>query len=425
MAVVLGRLGYRMRNDLVVNVPVVRSRTKLRNAVLHLIAIPWSAFRVLLGPLGRNSRSERDTATKPRPIWTRAEQLAATAVAGIGVGTIVRIAIRGSITLGAVSVLLGVLGFTIPFRREPTAFGRGLALVLTPIEFGLAGVLWGQSMLACLASFGAGATVGLLVAPTSAIAATLPAGPRRPRRYGWVIVAPVAVFWAVAVAWSGANNPAAAWFGHTTSHGTRGSDAVAITFDDGPNDTNTAAISDLFASRGAKATFFMVGSAVEARPELARRLAAQGQVIGNHSYRHGPDDWMDPAYPELRRGESAFARVIGRCPRFFRPPFGRHTPAMAEHVEQMGMQMITWDVSASDWTTRDPALIAHRILHRVKPGSIVLLHDGSNGRPSVDRAFMVQAVTLVLDGLESRNLHPVGLDDLLHQTAWLPSCPAS
>jgi peptidoglycan/xylan/chitin deacetylase (PgdA/CDA1 family) len=77
------------------------------------------------------------------------------------------------------------------------------------------------------------------------------------------------------------------------------------------------------------------------------------------------------------------------------------------------MKMVTWDVSAGDWATDDGALVARRVLEKVKPGSIILLHDGIDGKIGADRAVILEALPLILDGLASRGLRPVTLDKLL------------
>ena len=195
---------------------------------------------------------------------------------------------------------------------------------------------------------------------------------------------------------------------------------VAVTFDDGPDDTSTLAVADVFSARGTRASFFMVGSAIEARPELARAIAYRGDVVGNHSYRHSRRDWLVPDYPELAKAERVFAKVLGRCPAFFRPPYGLHDPSMANEVESRGMRTVTWDVSAADWTTKNPAVVAHRVLAHVKAGSIILLHDGLDGKVHADRSVLVGALPRILDGLKAKGLQPVRLDELLNKPGYLP-----
>ena len=80
---------------------------------------------------------------------------------------------------------------------------------------------------------------------------------------------------------------------------------------------------------------------------------ADGQLVGNHSYHHDDWRWLDPRYPELERTQQAFAREIGTCPVWFRPPHGQRTPLMARVVKDHGMRMAMWDVSTATTATDD------------------------------------------------------------------------
>jgi peptidoglycan/xylan/chitin deacetylase (PgdA/CDA1 family) len=222
--------------------------------------------------------------------------------------------------------------------------------------------------------------------------------------------------------WTGANSPAIGWFGTTVSHGPRDSGEVALTFDDGPNANTTLALASILEDHGARGTFFSVGKAVDARPDITKDLVARGHLVGNHSYLHDSIRWLDPRYPELGRAERTIAARADVCPAFFRPPHGQHTPFMARTVRRADMTMVTWDVSASDWSVDDPAKIAEEVLRRVRPGSIVDLHDGLDGRVDVDRTVLLRAVPLILDGLAARGLDAVRLDVLLRRPGYLAHC---
>ena len=84
--------------------------------------------------------------------------------------------------------------------------------------------------------------------------------------------------------------------------------------------------------------------------------------------------------------------------------------------------MIGWDVSAGDWNARNPANLARRIVARARPGSIVDLHDGLDGRVDVDRRVLVAALPAILDGLAAKGLQPVRLDELLARPGYLATC---
>ena len=251
-------------------------------------------------------------------------------------------------------------------------------------------------------------------------------GVRRPRPGRiWLTSVAVGLVWTLSALWTVAGDPGADWFGAVVSHGPRTSTMVALTFDDGPNDSATIAIADLLAARGVRGSFFLIGTAAEARPDLVGALVARGELVGDHSYRHATNDWLDPGYPEAQRGQRSIARIAGHCPTLFRPPHGRHSPFTAAAVHAAAMRSVTWDVSAHDWDTNDPALIARRVLDRVRGGSIVLLHDGANGDPTADRTVLVRALPAILDGLAARGLEPVGLDQLLSVAPWATGCTAA
>lgn len=224
------------------------------------------------------------------------------------------------------------------------------------------------------------------------------------------------------LAWVGANDPTVMWFGHVTTHGDRTGNRVAITFDDGPDDPFTLEVARILDQHGVKGTFFEVGKAIDAEPLISRTLLDDGHLLANHSYHHDYWRWLDPRYPELQRTQDAFNRQVGRCPAFFRPPHGQRTPFMLARVSHEGMHAVTWDVSASDWVESDGATVARNILAAVRPGSIILLHDGLDGNVHADRSVLLTALPLILDGLQQRDLHPVRLDELLGQPGYLESC---
>lgn len=84
--------------------------------------------------------------------------------------------------------------------------------------------------------------------------------------------------------------------------------------------------------------------------------------------------------------------------------------------------MVTWDVSAGDWATDDAALVARRVLAKVRPGSVILLHDGIDGKIGADRTVILKALPLILDGLRQRGLQPVTLDRLLDRPGYVEDC---
>ncbi len=254
------------------------------------------------------------------------------------------------------------------------------------------------------------------------LALAVPTAVDRRRRAGWLVPTTALLGVVLVGSWIGANSPTADWFGSTVSHGPRDRPEVAVTFDDGPDVSATLAIARAFDDDGAKATFFSVGKAVVARPDITRALIADGHLVGNHSYHHDEWRWLDPRYPELMRAQRAIHTQVGVCPAFYRPPHGQHTPFMAWAMSRHGVTMVGWDVSAGDWATSDPQVIADRVLSKVRAGSIVDLHDGLDGDVNADRTVLVRAVPLILDGLRAHGLRPVRLDQLLGRPGYTTHC---
>jgi peptidoglycan/xylan/chitin deacetylase (PgdA/CDA1 family) len=327
------------------------------------------------------------------------------AVLGITALTLYAVTPRGVLDL-SIGIVLGIaIGLVVPDER-----------------------LWHRTSLIAIAVGVATAFVSVrltavVIVATAAVNIARHRGERaRVGRRAIAIVAAGAVFATGLVLWVGANDPTVQWFGHVTTHGNRSDNRVALTFDDGPDDPYTLQISGLLDERGVKGTFFEVGKAIDARPDITQALFADGHLVGNHSYHHDYWRWLDPRYPELDRTQDAFQRHLGVCPAFFRPPHGQRTPFMLAQVSSHGMHAVTWDVSASDWVSHDPEAVARGILDHVKPGSIILLHDGLDGTVTADRSVVLQALPLILDGLAAKGLQPVRLDELLGVNGYLTSC---
>ena len=302
-------------------------------------------------------------------------------------------------------------------RANRAAFAAGLAVALGQVI--LMARLESSDVARIGALLGAPALVAAIAFRSDATGPSAPGAGRRGRLAPGVALLAAS---ASIAGWVGANSPSARWFGDQVSHGSRSGDEVAITFDDGPDVPYTLQVRDILDRHGVKATFFTVGKALDARPDVSAALLADGDVLGNHSYRHDERGWLDPRYPELGMTQRAFHARLGVCPTFFRAPHGQHTPTMAWQVHRAGMRMVGWDVSAGDFAVHDPAVVARRVLAGVRAGSIIDLHDGLDGDVTADRSVLVQALPAILDGLAARGLHPVTLDRLLDVAPYAGRC---
>lgn len=203
------------------------------------------------------------------------------------------------------------------------------------------------------------------------------------------------------------------------SHGSRAHDRVALSFDDGPDPEVTPAVLDALAAYGARATFFAIGRLLEEHPELARRIADEGHEIGNHSWHHSR--WQNffgtaAQAREIARGERAVAAVTRRPTNpLYRPPIGLKSPQFARAARKARLTLVGWSLRSRDTLTVDPERIAARVLDRIRPGDIVLLHDGHD-QPGRHRPACARAVPLILKGLREKGLECSTVSELLSRS---------
>ncbi|MCX4683408.1 polysaccharide deacetylase family protein [Kitasatospora purpeofusca] len=187
---------------------------------------------------------------------------------------------------------------------------------------------------------------------------------------------------------------------------------VALTFDDGPHPEYTPQVLDVLARYDAPAAFFCIGLHALAHPAVVRRIAAEGHILGNHSWSHAylPDLGPIGLRAQLGFTADALAHACGgtRPSRWLRPPYGGRSPELLTAVAGSGLTTALWDVDAKDWSRPGAEVVAERVLSGVGPGSVVLMHDGGG-----DRSQTVAALPEVITGLRRRGYRIVGLDELL------------
>ena len=197
--------------------------------------------------------------------------------------------------------------------------------------------------------------------------------------------------------------PTSQFFGRTLIAG-KDPDQLALTFDDGPNDAATPQLLDVLAKHRVRATFFMMGSFARQRPDIVRRVAADGHLIGNHTMDH-PKLALEPARSvrqQLADCTAVLEDLTGSAVRFFRPPFGSRRPTVLQIARELSLTPVTWNVTGYDW---DP-IGAQGILNHVDAGvtmnrrrgrgSNILLHDGGHRGMGANRMNTVTAVDVLL-----------------------------
>ena len=186
---------------------------------------------------------------------------------------------------------------------------------------------------------------------------------------------------------------------------------VALTYDDGPGAVGTPEILDLLEKRGVTANFFLVGKHAEEHPELVRRMHREGHLVGNHSQTHTPRltfTTVGGLRADLLACQETLEGIIGECPVFFRPPYGLRSHATHPAATSAGMRVIGWSTGGGDLGAAEADTVSTRIIDKLTPGSIILLHDRG---PTAEKA--VEITRRVLDALVERGLRPVRLDNLL------------
>lgn len=193
---------------------------------------------------------------------------------------------------------------------------------------------------------------------------------------------------------------------------------TALTFDDGIDSELTPRILDILAKYNIKATFFVMGKTIDNNKEIVgevleknrnilKRIVSEGHLVGNHTYKHSPTLTMngpDIIKSELELTHKLIQQITGKNVRFFRPPYGVTNPALRKAVSLMGYDVIGWSVRSLD-TTLAPERVMKRIKRKLKPGSIVLLHD--------NRSNTAEHLPEYIDYIISQNYQIVRLDTLL------------
>ncbi|MFD0740264.1 polysaccharide deacetylase family protein [Lysobacter koreensis] len=228
-------------------------------------------------------------------------------------------------------------------------------------------------------------------------------------RFGWHWGLPALLASHLPFAWATlkADSP---WFSPVLTRLPTDARAVWLTIDDGPSE-ETPAILDLLDAHAAKATFFVVGARAAARPQLVREIARRGHTLGNHSHSH-PSAWFWALPPARMRAEVAqtqalLTQLTGAPPRWFRAVVGMANPFVAAALKPHGLARVAWCARGFDAVAADPARVVARIERGLKPGAIVLMHEGArHGRNVETLALLLRR----LDALGYRTLLPETLE---------------
>jgi peptidoglycan/xylan/chitin deacetylase (PgdA/CDA1 family) len=213
--------------------------------------------------------------------------------------------------------------------------------------------------------------------------------------------------------------PPISGYGFIATHGPRSANKkqVALTFDDGPLEPTTARLLDVLAELDVKATFFLIGTNASLNKDLVQRIRDNGHIIGNHSLTHE----RKPALllrdsKHLEESGNLFASLTGGgLPTLYRAPWGWLTPWEIRRLKRYAYHIVGWDVDSRDWLVPQPSgqIIAKYTLSKVRPGSIILMHDGLGLRSNEFRQGTIEATKLIIQELKSQGYNFVTIPDLL------------
>lgn len=187
---------------------------------------------------------------------------------------------------------------------------------------------------------------------------------------------------------------------------------ITLTFDDGPHEM-TVLVLDVLRQYNAKATFFCIGKNIEAHPDILKKIIEEGHTVGNHSYSHSPffDFYRKKqVVAEIEQTDALIESVLGKKPILFRPPYGVTNPSIRRALAVTKHKTIGWNIRSLDGGTKNEKFIFDRIIKRIKPGGIVLLHDTS--------IQTVNVLEQLLSFLQKNNYSVVPLEELLNIKAY-------
>ena len=160
---------------------------------------------------------------------------------------------------------------------------------------------------------------------------------------------------------------------------------VLLTFDDGPNNLNTTRVLEVLKKHNVKVIFFVIGKNISGNETIMKQIVSDGHQLGNHSFSH--HNWIDVWSTKKVTEDFAACQTLIETyqpnSKLFRPPYGVTNPNIARAVKKLNLQSIGWNLRSYDTSIKDIEKIKQRILSKLKPGAIILLHDRLDFMPEL------------------------------------------
>jgi peptidoglycan/xylan/chitin deacetylase (PgdA/CDA1 family) len=191
---------------------------------------------------------------------------------------------------------------------------------------------------------------------------------------------------------------------------------VALTYDDGPNPPYTNQLIEILERYQIKATFFVVGKAVEQHPDTVRLILAKGHELGNHSYSHKALISEKPGFiwSEIQKTDQLLRQLGVKDEIHFRAPYGRKLFVLPYFLAKLHKKNILWTIDSKDYEASNPEMIETCVLEQVRPGSIILMHDGGG-----ERSHTVVATERLIENLKQKGYSFQTVSNLLSKRPFI------
>lgn len=188
---------------------------------------------------------------------------------------------------------------------------------------------------------------------------------------------------------------------------------VALTFDHSWGNTFTPSILDTLKANNIKATFFIMGPWAKKYPEVAKRMVTDGHEIASHGYRHQNygDMTREWVTEDIEKSHALIKEVTGVDAKLIRPPNGHYSKQSLKVAEELGYRTIIWSIDSLDWKNPGRDVIVERIVKRLKPGGIILMHASDTPVQTAE------ALPILLEKIKAQGYEIVTVGQLLDQYA--------
>lgn len=193
---------------------------------------------------------------------------------------------------------------------------------------------------------------------------------------------------------------------------------IALTIDDGPEPEVTPQVLEILDRYQVKATFFCIGKRAKLYPELTKEIVQRGHEVGNHSQRHHHNFSLSGTKAitrEVASAQQTLTDITGVVPKFFRAPAGLRNMFLAPVLARLNLQLAHWSIRAYDTKVKNPEQVSIKLLSGLKPGAILLLHDGNAARTKSDVPVILAVLPTLIEAAKQQNLRFVTLTQAAEQ----------